>query len=292
MQTVTEEYLLKANIRHSTLPKEIIEESPLSYTPPFIDGGNGQVITGLSLDEQDLLLPNLIGTSLSSPEYRDKVRDFFADFTIYIPKDGLHLNGTYKMEEGSEMPLPVNVNDYILIRMLKEDNNCSKAPETDAIHFFDYILEDKQKNKEREDNSFKMEMEASTQLVKLLSDEGATGLSTVKTLVTILKDVLNLSVSDIIDYDEITLKRTLTKIKDKDPKRFLKEAKNEGIELKAIVIQGIDLGTITLAGEEYYFEELKLGKSVEVAVRVLKTNTEAHAKIISSNLKRLKEIKN
>lgn len=78
--------------------------------------------TGLSFEEQKILMPSIIGIEYSDKDFRKSVVRFFDELVTSVPKDGLKLQ--IGLEDStkplSENNMPLHPMDYIRYRHLKE----------------------------------------------------------------------------------------------------------------------------------------------------------------------------
>lgn len=74
--------------------------------------------TGLSLEEEAILMPDVLHIEKNDRSYRQEVRNYFDSLTNNVPKGGLKLN--ISLEDDSlplsETNLPINVKEYIIWR--------------------------------------------------------------------------------------------------------------------------------------------------------------------------------
>lgn len=79
---------------------------------------NKSTATGLSFDEQALLLPDIIGMEPTDKDFRKTVVKFYDEFVTSVGKDGIKLQVSLKNdnEELSKSNMPVNIMDYVRFR--------------------------------------------------------------------------------------------------------------------------------------------------------------------------------
>lgn len=92
-------------------------ESYRAIGPYFV---NKAVATGLTFDEQKLLLPEYLGLEASDRDFRKKVEEKYHEFTTPIPKGGVKLNiGLENNDKAvSETNKPHVMKDYLAYRHL------------------------------------------------------------------------------------------------------------------------------------------------------------------------------
>lgn len=78
---------------------------------------NGRTATGLSLEEEKILMPHVIDTEITDRDYRKKVTEFFSDITTPISYDtGVELEIGLTVDNGqpvSASNLPLEILEYI-----------------------------------------------------------------------------------------------------------------------------------------------------------------------------------
>lgn len=257
--------------RATGLPIEIQRENPVPYTPGFKEGTTS-VIKGITFEEQKKLLPNLIGVSDSSPDYQNKVDEFYYEFTFAIPFDGMFIEVGIN-EDGS----PVNIREYILGKLMTEDRRVAKKEEDiENSHFFDYTLVYQDEENKKEIKKYEKQKEADIEFVKLISS--VENKSKIKHLAVVNKDFFKLTVFAINELTEPQRELKLKEFVNTDPVLFLKQIKNENLKYLSFIHSALDIGMYSQAGESIYFEDSQIGVSIDNVAEVLKSDSAMFAK--------------
>jgi hypothetical protein len=249
--TVKEKYVLKYNVQ-SILPKQIIDGIVQTYSPGFLNGMPA-VNKGISWDEQLQFMPTLLGMSATAPEFMSEIDEYFYNFTVEIPFNGKEVDASYSMVSPT-VKLPVNIEDYILLAMLRADSTCCKDVANEAFGLMPYILEDLQVNKDLELKKFNTEMEANKVIEKLSNDEETTNLRSIA--MHFITDQ-NLSITEIYNATKLDLLIIVRKASKTNPKQVIDLYKQEYLKVFADIEEGIAIGVITLDGEAYYYKTHK-----------------------------------
>lgn len=78
--------------------------------------------SGLTFDEEKVLLPELVRVEATDKNFRAVVTNFYHEFLTKIPKEGIKLQVSLKddNQECSEDNMPLNVKDYVTYRHIKD----------------------------------------------------------------------------------------------------------------------------------------------------------------------------
>jgi len=87
---------------------------------PYYEAGLRTVGTGLSFEEQKILMPALLGIEAEDKDFRRVVTNFYHEINTRVPKDGLKLQISL---ENDALPLstnnmPINIKDYVIYKHL------------------------------------------------------------------------------------------------------------------------------------------------------------------------------
>jgi hypothetical protein len=85
---------------------------------PYYDSQTRATATGLTFEEQKMLLPTHLGVEHGDKDFRKEVIKFYDSLVTNVPKDGLKLNISLADDTAtlSETNLPVNVKEYLIYR--------------------------------------------------------------------------------------------------------------------------------------------------------------------------------
>ena len=120
MSKIIKKYQLNVLYENPLLPQGIKEESTITYSGGIKRATRG-VLKGLSEDEEQIMLPPIIGVSATDSAFRQRADAYWADFIVAVPFDGLELDGSYEVKENRKFPS--NFEHYVLINMMLNDDN-------------------------------------------------------------------------------------------------------------------------------------------------------------------------
>ena len=88
---------------------------------PYFDAATKSTATGLTFEEQKILLPHYLGIEATDKDFRKTVVRFYDELVTSVPKDGITLN--IGLEDPtkplSDDNLPVNIKDFITWRHIR-----------------------------------------------------------------------------------------------------------------------------------------------------------------------------
>lgn len=274
--------IVKPVFKQSGVPKEILEESTSPYVPGF-KAGTQNIITGITFDEQKKYLPQFVGVSSTSPDFQEKVRDFYIDYTRNIPFNGIEVE-TGKLEDGT----PINIEDYIFVKLLEEDSNVAKTKdELESRDFYNYTLEYKDAIAKEEESNYILNKEANLEFIKLTADIDPISKLKVKYIVLIEKIFFGESILSLEKLTDLQLEVNLKKLVDKKPDAFLKLVKSDSLEYLAFIKSCLEFNLLAESGQAIYYKDEKLADRIGQCANVLKKDSGLYSKLQSE----LKEIK-
>ena len=137
---------------------------------------NKDVGRGLSFEEEELYLPDVIGVQPKSDRWNSFCKEYWANFVLKVPEDGLELEAgfIYKNKQDAEAKVngrPINLIDYISYRFAKVHpwvaaniNDVNKSPK---IQFYLYSKTEELKV---EQTALDLRKEAFSRYIDILSD--------------------------------------------------------------------------------------------------------------------------
>lgn len=258
----------------SGLPFEIQRENPLAYSPGF-KYGSTSVIKGITFEEQNQLLPNIIGISSNSPEFQSKVDEFYQEYTYPVPFDGVYIE--MGVQENGQ---PINSKEYIFGKLLEEDNNVAKKQQdVDNPHFFKYVLTYKEEEDKKEIQKYAKQKQADIEFVKLIADEA--NINKIKFLVVINKDYFKETVLSLSNLNTLQLEERLKRFVNSNPEEFIKQVKNEDLQYLAFVHSALDINMFVQSGESIFYENEQIGINISNTADVLKKDSAMYNKLFA-----------
>jgi hypothetical protein len=261
------------------IPKQILAESSTPYSPGF-KNGTRSIHTGLTFAEQSFLLPSLIGISANSPDFQKAVDDYYCEFSRTIPADGMDLDVSYTQNGNNQ--IPVNIEDYLLSKLMWDDKNVGKTEEEiENSSFYDFVIIDKDKMDKIEDEMHEKRKLAAINMVALYEQP-----EKIKYIVTILRKYAKvkssnidtrieasldgLTVMEVESMSDSKLEAALVIIKDIVPDKFNKLVTDENLAVKALIAAAIEFNFLSSLNGEFYYEEEKIATTYKSLIGTIK----------------------
>lgn len=233
----------------TNLPDDVYIEAKRRIGSVF--DNQGQLLKGLSLDEQKRILPPVIGMSSNDPNWANAVRRFYAEMTIEVPQNGVELDISINEEGEPNSPL-----DFVKFRFAalhphvaeEEDSNISGT----RYYFFDPAKDEQDRVAET-----RKRKEAYKALILICDDE--------KQMDLVLKAYGKRVNSMTKDQKELELEQVM----DDDPNEFIRVAEDKNLEVVALIKECIDLNVLRKSGNTYLYGDEVLGEDLEQTVRHL-----------------------
>ena len=274
---------LKINPFTRLLPGQSIDDGIYNLSSTF-DSKAREPLRGLTIAEEAILLPILIGTNNTGATYHKDVKDYWKGFSTPIETNGRTLEVGLIYNDSKEIypftslddliqhqikaivekgAYPINLEDYILFRfavkhsqVANDYDDIRKSP--NKIRFYlasiDKEIKDKVSKAEKEDKAFELYLE-------IKKDEQK------------LEDILilfNVSVKNL-SQDEKSLKlKEITKI---DIDKFITIVSDKNLQLKAFIYRAVSYGIIDKIPntEIFNYVESRLGDTLNESVEFMKS---------------------
>jgi hypothetical protein len=259
------------------LPKAIRDESVNSYSPP-IDSVTRGIVRGIPPDMTQALFPRIIGVGVSSPNFVEKVEEWYNELTIKVPADGRDFdmsvaefpvdNGT-----GAMTRFPTNPEEYVIGSILLKDKNIAKSEEDiENGSFYRYKLVDLAQEKKRKEAETSLSIKSMAVVAKYsITDEY---MAVVRQGLIINKVALDLSLSEINAMSNIEAKGALQLLHTKNPQLVLDTFENNDLlEDISIVHQLLESETLRLVGTDLYHIDDKIGNNIREAAMVIRNDS-------------------
>ena len=269
---------IKRKELNSRLPKEILAESVSK-----IGGGltsSGTVLTGLSFDEINKYMPQLVGVKDDHPEFTQRVEKFFSNISLTVPHpDGLPLDVTVS-EEG----VPHNVRQWINYKFCLASKQVAKSKaEVYSDPSYLYYIEDEVANEAAKASVLGVKKDAFLEFAKISEDEVKFDWI-LRVLAKTYKDSVTGVAKLSTDQREIKMSEYL----EKDPSLFIKICKDKDLEIRAQIESMIDKGVLQQIGNRVINGADPIGEDVDSAIAYLKQSTNSQTYTIL--LARLSEL--
>lgn len=264
--------LLKLNDKRdvfSTVPKgmrdEIVKKIGSEFAPKSRD-----TIRGLNPQQEKAYLPQVIGLQPTDPQFPNKTRDFWADYTIQPTPEGIRLNiATTKGvdDEGKDIIIPESIEDYMVYQFAMKSSKVAKTDhELSNLSMYDFYLEDLSKIKRREESEYETREKADIAYSKFVT-KMETSMDKVNLILEMMKEK---GTYFDIDIEEVDKKIMLRKHKEKEPRAFLALVDDPALEQKAFISECISYLVLTKEGNDIFNQDENIGSMDLAAIAWLK----------------------
>ncbi len=219
------------------------------------------------MEEEEYLLPRLIGVGYNEASFREVAEEYWANFTHPIGLEGVVLNASYTIQNGKKYP--VVINDYILANMMLTDDNVTKNE--DENYGFKYKLIDLEAAEVRATEAFKAKKTANVFLATYLADETEQRTKELRDVLVFFKkkDGNNvLSINDIDKLTRIKVEEYITQFAETQSEQFMKICQNKSLSTRAFIRRLVEADVIEQVGNVYYDNGDSLGEAVEFVARL------------------------
>jgi len=223
---------------------------------------DGKIIgSGLTLEEMQFLLPSVIGIPANNPSFIKEVTKYYVDYEVVFKGDSkesidLAISLQDDSKPLSEKNLPVNIDDYLKYRFLRNHPEIAHSLEA-ARHFGKrYVLTDDVTEETAKRLKLQEEERADTLYYGLKDDKENTK-----------RVALLLGISDF-GKSHSDLLAELKIEKNKNQKKFISILEDEKLELKALIKKAEQRNVVKLINTTYFLSEenIELGLGMEEVV--------------------------
>lgn len=257
---IVQSYLAKVLYENQLVPDGIKEEATVVYSAG-LKRSTRNVAKGLSEQEEQELLPSVIGVSINDNTFRERADEYWSNFSRIIPHEGLELDASYTIKDGKKFPR--NFDQYVLVNLMLNDENVTQDKSMNFGYKFMIINVESEKQKDIE--KFANSKVANAYLVKLLADESQNMTQQLRDILVFYKEKTKLSMWDIDNIPRNELEMIISKYAVESPESFLKVSQNELLKVRAFIKRLKDAAIIDLLGEFYYDKTEKLGTQTQFA---------------------------
>jgi hypothetical protein len=216
----------------------------------------GDLLRGLSFEEERRLLPELLGVEATDLNFRKKASEFWADISIIIPLEGKKLNVSterlFDNVDGKKVAIevPINLRDYVYFRYVdchrevaKDKEDCLGNP------YAKFYIEDSTAELEKATSAFTKKKEINKKVLEL-TDGANPDIQLLKSIVYVLKPFHKKQIPSTLE----ALSILLSEISEQYPSEFLAAATDKDIKDRALIATLQEKGIITMAGNMVYDE--------------------------------------
>ena len=243
------------------LPQEIKDQAVLKLSAGITS--SGIPLKGISIDEEEKLLPSIVGLPPTHPEFANKVNTWYNNLSKPVTKQGLKLNITVSEKTG----MPEVVTDYLLYRRAMVDKRVAKTKQQLlSDQFFTFYINDENEEKQKRLASLAEKETAQKEYFKVKESE---------TLVDWILQVFAQKEGEKTNkYSSLSREDknlVLDKMVTTYPKAFVALATDKDLELKAEIISMVDYGILTKSANRFINGTEPLGDSLEETVAYFKS---------------------
>ena len=227
------------------------------------------VIRGLTHEEALVCLPSIIGVEPSSPNWDSAVKEFWADYTVRVPNDGLPLN---IWTDDNGYPAVENVRDWITYKFCQKSSKVATSDlDRENIGMFPFYMEDDKEILAKKAENLAVRKEAQVYFLKLFKKDTKSGKPDSLKINWVLEmykkhdSSLGAYVNMAAEEKEIYLDGKLQE----DPKLFIDIVSDEYLKDKAFISECVSIGLLNHVGNAYYNGDEKLGDDMRETILYL-----------------------
>lgn len=238
-----------------TKPKELYENAKWRIGATLSKQG-GVTNTGLTTDQEDMIMPVILGMSKTDPDFRRAVKAYFADLAVSIPSG----------EIGKEFDISTNSDGYpnkplefIQYHFCTADPRVVVGKENTKNLAAMYYVEDKAAEQATNYELLKLRKEANKEFYKLTANPERLEMA---------YRVLTLQ-----DYNATSAENAELQLETfvaEHPQRFIDAVKDNDLETRFLIADGIGYGILDQQGTAVLFNNDILGHTEREAVIHLK----------------------
>ena len=249
--------------------KDFFSDSNRSVGAYFESSSSKRIGTGLSFDEEKLLLPLLLEVPADHIDFRKKLSEFYCDMDTKVPYDtgrtleiGLEKSNTDNVSSGN---MPINIMDYIRYRhAIKHPAVAPNREESTGNGLKDFYIFDKTEVGKK--SSKLLEDKDKAMVIYQEVKEDSTKVRQALALLSINPDKLD------SDGDR---KEALRAASEKDPLKFIKVMGDKDFEITFWLKSMVDAGVLKIMHKKYFDTETDkmIGNDEEEATYYFKDDT-------------------
>lgn len=245
--------------------EEMYQLAKVSIGSYWAGGGSNKIGSGLTHDEEELLLPDIIDTTVGDRDFRKRVTEFYAEMDTPIPyHTGCTLEIGLKVDNFSPLStknMPINVSDYLRYRHAKNHPQMAQSKEeSDGNATKQYYIFDKDTLQNKGSEKRKQRDNAMAVYFQIKED-----IKKVDMMLTLLGTDPREFTGKNTDDDKIEALRILA---DKESERFTTTYKEENFDTRAWIKTMVNVGVLKEMGTSYRDGETNklIGKTLEETI--------------------------
>tara|TARA_R100000655_G_scaffold6472_2_gene18501 strand:- start:2162 stop:2971 length:810 start_codon:yes stop_codon:yes gene_type:complete len=234
------------------LPEEVRAESVMKLSSVFV---NRQPLKGFDLEDEKIYLNGLLDVDPANQHWPKHAKEFWTNMTIKVGFEGVEL------EIGKDdKDKPIQLMDFIQYHFALRHPHVALSEEEMNNNFQKrFYIQDTSKDDLKRNVVIQVKKDADREFIKIASDK--------KAMAWILRLMSNTN-PDVMSREQ--LENSLYDLKEKEPKKFLKIAKDKNLSLKAEVEEMVSAGVLRKIGNQIIFIDEILGDTLDDTVLHLK----------------------
>jgi len=275
-ETGIEKRIVRINVKGyhgDNLPQAVVAETTKGLSSEY---KNGVILKGITKDEEDLLLPKILGMDKTDPRYFEKVDEFWHNLSVPVMySKGLTLDCSTKNGE------PINPKDYILYKRALESSRVAKNEmEARTSNNYWLYIYDEEATKVNSNKSIKNITKATEFFTKHEDDE-----NTLDMLVWMFGEDPN-------KMDKLEKQNTLFEKVQSNPSEYIAFSSDKDLAVKSEIYAMLHNNIIRKVGTTFLAGDSILGDSVdEVVIYVRDPKNSAFVNNLKAQLKQIRKSK-
>lgn len=251
----------------SRVPSDVYKDSVTKIGSEW-KADSRDVIRGLTHEEAVVVLPSIVGVEPDSPNWDNTVKEFWADYTVRVPHEGLELN-IWEDEDG--YPSTRNAKDWITYKFCQKSSKVATSElDRENIAMYPFFIEDDKEILAAKSANLAVRKAAQKLFLQLFRQDKDGKIDNLKVnwvLEMYKKHDSNLGnyASMTPDEKEIYLDAKLND----DPTLFREVVSDEKLKDKAFISECVSKGLINHVGNAYYNGDEKMGDDMEETILYL-----------------------
>lgn len=233
----TKTYFIRRKNTSLKIPDFIHNESSKKLSSEWVRSGD--VLRGLTFEEEARYMPMIVGVSSSSPNFNEACKDYWKDFSVQIPPgEGLEVKISY--HNGKLVETVDNITNYIILSYAQKSSKCANDKQSlfanRAAIFFIY---DPELETIKEKESADIHAKAMKVYLTVYEDQN--------------KVDQILSLMDYVPEDLSPAQKApilLSKF-NSNPGQFMSIAKDPNLEIKYFISNLVRYSIVTIEGSDY-----------------------------------------
>ena len=253
------------------LPKEVRVTAKSRLGSEYV---GRQPLKGVSGDAEKALLNGVLDVEPTHSDWPKHSKKFWAEMSINVPFEGVTLNVSLDADNN-----PVDLDDYIKYTFIKNHPHVAKSKEEMGATQRFYI-HDQNRETLKKHLSIQKRKDADKEFIKVTAD------------VSKLRNVLRvLSPSDGANPDKlnnIQAENALYELKEKDPTKFIKIARDKNLSVRAEIEELISAEVLRKIGNQIIYIDDVIGDTMDDAIVYLKNKK--NSGVLTTLRAKLKEL--